>query len=92
MRLRAPPDRPPLSRQLRKKYGALPSQKALLERRLKGGQAHGNPKTYFDSADFSMDREQAQKKGVRQAAEERQQLEAATEHPEPNDPPRPQGP
>mmetsp|Transcript_29230 Transcript_29230/g.61460 ORF Transcript_29230/g.61460 Transcript_29230/m.61460 type:complete len:83 (-) Transcript_29230:766-1014(-) len=37
---------------LKKKYGALPTQKGLLERRLKGGD-----KKYFDSADWAKDKD-----------------------------------
>jgi hypothetical protein len=41
---------PVLSAQLKAKYGGLPTQKGLLERRLKGGD-----KKYFDSADWAQE-------------------------------------
>ena len=37
--------------QLKSKYGGLPTQKGMLERRLKGGD-----KKYFDSADWAQDK------------------------------------
>ena len=37
--------------QLKKKFGGLPNQKALMERRMRGGAAGG--RKYFDSADWA---------------------------------------
>jgi len=52
--------------QLKKKYGALPTQKGLLERRLKGGD-----KKYFDSADWAKDKDKGATPGATAPADAR---------------------